>query len=149
MKKRAEEHIETPIMSMIDVVFLLIIFFVVTSAIEKEAVDETIKLAKSYHVPPPTGKDPRQVTVNVRRNDDDTYTYSIAGTDDLSVVIFDPTGVKVPASHKRRIGDLEVLCDSDRGFRSVFFEKHGVGYALSTGTLDEDQLLELAAELGR
>ena len=80
MKRRAEEHIETPIMSIIDVVFLLIIFFVVTSAIEKEAVDETIKLAKSYHVPPPTGKDPRQVTVNVRRNDDDTYTYSIAGT---------------------------------------------------------------------
>ena len=80
MKSRVEEKVETPIMSMIDVVFLLIIFFVVTSAIEKEAVDETIKLAKSYHVPPPTGKDPRQVTVNVRRNDDDTYTYSIAGT---------------------------------------------------------------------
>ena len=83
MKGRIEEKIETPIMSMIDVVFLLIIFFVVTSAIEKEAVDETIKLAKSYHVPPPTGKDPRQVTVNVKKvskDDDSKYEYAIAGT---------------------------------------------------------------------
>lgn len=80
MKMRIEEKIETPIMSMIDVVFLLIIFFVVTSAIEKEAVDETIKLAKSYHVPPPTGKDPRQVTVNVKKISDDKYEYSIAGS---------------------------------------------------------------------
>ena len=79
MKVRIEEKIETPIMAMIDVVFLLIIFFVVTSAIEKEAVDETIKLAKSYHVAPPTGKDPRQVTVNLKK-EGDKYSYAIAGT---------------------------------------------------------------------
>ena len=76
-------------------------------------------------------------------------TYSLDSSDDLSMIIFDPAGVRLPATHKRSVGDLEVYCDSDRGFRSIAFVADGVGYALSSGTLDEDQLLKLAVELTR
>lgn len=67
MKKQDTSSVEVPITSMIDIVFLLIIFFVVTAAIDKEAVDESIRLAKSYYVPPPTKQDPRTITLNVKR----------------------------------------------------------------------------------
>lgn len=72
MRKSTEETLDTPITSMIDVVFLLIIFFVVTSAIEKEAVDESIQLAKSVHLDPVTQKDPRQLIINVQPRGDVT-----------------------------------------------------------------------------
>jgi biopolymer transport protein ExbD len=72
MRKSKEENLDTPITSMIDVVFLLIIFFVVTSAIEKEAVDENIELAKSVHLDPVTKKVPGQLIINVRPGGDVT-----------------------------------------------------------------------------
>ena len=72
MRKSTEETLDTPITSMIDVVFLLIIFFVVTSTIEKEAVDESIQLAKSVHLDPVTQKDPRQLIINVQPRGDVT-----------------------------------------------------------------------------
>jgi len=65
-----DESIETPIASLIDIVFLLIIFFVVTSAMEKEALDESITLAESYFVSPVTKKDPRTITVNIKKISD-------------------------------------------------------------------------------
>ena len=68
MKRRAEHAVETPIASLIDVVFLLIIFFVVTAAIEKDVVDETISLAQAKYVPAVAKKDPRTITLNVRRD---------------------------------------------------------------------------------
>ncbi len=67
MKRRTEESLETPIASLIDVVFLLIIFFVVTAAVEKDIVDDTIRLAQAKHVPAVEKKDPRTVTINLRR----------------------------------------------------------------------------------
>jgi biopolymer transport protein ExbD len=79
-QRRVEEKIETPMTSMIDVVFLLIIFFVVTSAIEKEVVDSSIELAKSYYVPPPEKRDPRTITVNVKYINDSKYVVSIANS---------------------------------------------------------------------
>ena len=79
MKKQIDEKVETPITSMIDVVFLLIIFFVVTSAIDQEAVDTSIVLAKSYYVPPPEKRDPRTVTVNVKYINDEK---EVKGIDD-------------------------------------------------------------------
>lgn len=79
MKKRqGSEDAEIPITPMIDIVFLLIIFFVVTAAIDKEAVDMSIDLAKSYYVRPPEKQDPRQITVNVGYRRDGTAYHSIA-----------------------------------------------------------------------
>ena len=70
MRQRGEEAIETPVASLIDVVFLLIIFFVVTAAVEKDIVDESIRLAQASHVPAVAKKDPRTVTINLDRDGD-------------------------------------------------------------------------------
>ena len=78
-KHRRATIAEMDMTPMIDIVFLLIIFFVVTAAIEKEAVDETILLAKSYYVRPPEKQDPRQITVNVGYRGADSTAISIAG----------------------------------------------------------------------
>ena len=52
MAVRKEEAGEVPISSLIDVVFLLIMFFVVTSNIEKEAFDVQIDLVKAQNMKP-------------------------------------------------------------------------------------------------
>jgi biopolymer transport protein ExbD len=68
MKHRPQESVETPIASLIDVVFLLIIFFVVTAAVEKDITDETIKLAQAKHVMPVESKPKNTITINVRKD---------------------------------------------------------------------------------
>ncbi len=62
------EQAETPISSMIDIVFLLIIFFVVTASVDKEIEDEKVILAESPHGRPIKQKDPRSVVINVRQD---------------------------------------------------------------------------------
>lgn len=63
--KRNEEELQTPITSMIDIVFQLIIYFIVTSSVDKDMVDETIKLAEATHSPAVETTDPRMVVINV------------------------------------------------------------------------------------
>ncbi len=67
-KKVKIEEAGVPISAMIDIVFLLIIFFVVTASIDKEVEDEAVILAEAPHGKPVIKKDPRSVTINVREN---------------------------------------------------------------------------------
>jgi biopolymer transport protein ExbD len=67
-RKREVEEAEVPISSMIDIVFLLIIFFVVTASLDKEVEDENVKLCNAPHGKPLKKKDPRGVTINVEEN---------------------------------------------------------------------------------
>ncbi len=62
------EAAEVPISSMIDIVFLLIIFFIVTATLDKEAEDQAIILSEAPHGRPVTKQDPRTVTINVRQD---------------------------------------------------------------------------------
>ena len=68
MRTNLEASVEPPVASLIDVVFLLIIFFIVTATVEKDVVDETIDLAQADHVPASESTFPGTVIVNVRRN---------------------------------------------------------------------------------
>jgi len=65
-KKPDIQEASVPISAMIDIVFLLIIFFVVTAAIDKEIQDEKVTLANAPHGKPLAKRDPRSVTINVR-----------------------------------------------------------------------------------
>ena len=60
-----EEEGQTPNTAMIDIVFQLIIYFVVTSSVDKDMVDESIKLAEATHSPAVETSDPRMVVINV------------------------------------------------------------------------------------
>jgi biopolymer transport protein ExbD len=64
-RKKESAEAETPISAMIDIVFLLIIFFVVTSAIDQDVDDARVALASAPHGKPLTKKDPRSFTINV------------------------------------------------------------------------------------
>ncbi|MDD3694534.1 MAG: biopolymer transporter ExbD [Lentisphaeria bacterium] len=63
--KRHDEDLQTPITAMIDIVFQLIIYFVVTSSVDKDMVDESIRLAEADHSPAVESSDPRLVVINV------------------------------------------------------------------------------------
>jgi len=67
-RERKEEQAAVPISAMIDIVFLLIIFFVVTASIDKDIEDESIVLSAAPHGKPLTKKDPRSLTINVRKD---------------------------------------------------------------------------------
>jgi len=68
MRKQASHDVEVPISSLIDVVFLLIIFFVVTATIEKAIVDESIRLAHASNSKPVAEEDPRSIIVNMNKS---------------------------------------------------------------------------------
>jgi len=63
-----EEAASVPISSMIDIVFLLIIFFIVTATLDKDLQDETILLADAPNGRPVVKQDPRTITINLRKD---------------------------------------------------------------------------------
>lgn len=65
MRARDDSPLETPVAALIDVVFQLIIFFVVTAAVDKDIVDESIQLAQAKYVVAVDKADPRSILVNV------------------------------------------------------------------------------------
>lgn len=68
MRKRSDEQLETPITSLIDVVFQLIIFFVVAAAQQKDLIDTEVNLAQAKHVREVQKQDPATVFVNLRKD---------------------------------------------------------------------------------
>lgn len=71
MAVRKDDAGEVPISSLIDVVFLLIMFFVVTSNIEKEAFDVQINLVKAQNMKPATKAPPKRITLNIQKDPSD------------------------------------------------------------------------------
>lgn len=66
MKNRGNDSVETPVASLIDVVFLLIIFFVVTASIETDVVDNQIILAQAKRSPAVEDVPVNRIIINVR-----------------------------------------------------------------------------------
>lgn len=66
-KSKETKNADIPIASMIDIVFLLIIFFVVTSTIDKEIQDEAVRLANAPYGKP-VSPNPLSVTVNIHKD---------------------------------------------------------------------------------
>jgi anti-sigma factor (TIGR02949 family) len=63
----------------------------------------------------------------------------------MTVQVFDATGVKVSAERKRRVADHDVWLGSARGYNVVYFNRNGVGYAI-TSDVDEDTLFRLISD---
>ena len=64
-KRKSGSEPGCPVAALIDVVFLLIVFFLVTMNMEKEVVDRSIKLAQAEEIKPEKDKNPRRVIVNL------------------------------------------------------------------------------------
>lgn len=65
MARRSQEEVGLNMTPMIDIVFQLIIFFVVTTELDRQSFNERIILAFSPHGPAIEKRDPRTVTVEV------------------------------------------------------------------------------------
>lgn len=76
MAKRSSEEVSVNMTPMIDIVFQLIIFFVVTTELDKQRFNESIILAVSPNGPAIEKRDPRTVVIDV----DDNGHISIAST---------------------------------------------------------------------
>jgi biopolymer transport protein ExbD len=65
MRKREEEPPGVNMTALIDIVFQLIIFFIVTVKMEETTLDERIKMAMAPHGKIVERQDPRTITINV------------------------------------------------------------------------------------
>ncbi len=65
MAKRSSEEVGLNMTPMIDIVFQLIIFFVVTTELDRQVFSESIILARSPHGPVIEERDPRTVIIEV------------------------------------------------------------------------------------
>lgn len=63
--RRVQDECELQLAPLIDVVFLLILFFIIEAAQQRSAIDYQVKLADSFHVAP-IEPDPRTIVINVR-----------------------------------------------------------------------------------
>jgi len=98
-KSREQQDADIPISSMIDIIFLLIIFFVVTASMDKEIQDANVKLTKAPHGKPIKKKDPRAVTINVRQNGDITIAGKVVDMRTVSDILRNAAheyGVDIP-----------------------------------------------------
>jgi len=116
MRKR-EETLEVPLSSLIDITFLLIIFFVVTAKMQTDVIDRQVDLAKSYFIPPLTdGPPPEAITINVREINGDMMIivagsrYTLAQVGQLLIMAKNRWGNSVP---------IVLRCDSQLPYREV------------------------------
>ena len=73
MRRSSDSNLETPITQMIDIVFLLIIFFVVTASVDKDLVDDTIQMALARNTKPEEVLKANTLTINVRLENRDEW----------------------------------------------------------------------------
>ena len=66
--KKTEQKCETPISSLIDIVFLLIMFFVATANFDSEGFDNNVELAKAKNLQKLTTKPVNQIPISVDFN---------------------------------------------------------------------------------
>lgn len=106
-----EKADEVPISSLIDVVFLLIMFFVVTANMEQEGVDNNVKLAIANNMKKVEEMPEKRVVINVRYyKDESRYEYTVNGA---------PTGIEgvynnLLGAHNAMGEDVHVIIRTDQ-----------------------------------
>jgi len=87
-KKRTDDLLKLAFVApMADIGFLLIIFFIVTSDLERDATDEQIILPTVRHDKPIRLKRADQLTINVRKNGDMTVSGEPITREDLALLV--------------------------------------------------------------
>lgn len=114
-KQRETQEAEVPISSMIDIVFLLIIFFVVTASIDKEIDDEKVALSKAPHGKPLKKKDPRSFVINVRQD----------GTVNISMIplTMEQVSQQLIAAAARWGNDIPIIIRGDKNTQHYYIKK--------------------------
>lgn len=88
VKRKEGEDANVPLSAMIDIVFLLIIFFVVTAALDKEIQDEQIQLANSPHGKVVEKAPKNAFYINVREKGDLTVNGQTVTTAEITNMLY-------------------------------------------------------------
>lgn len=86
-RKQYADESAVPVSSMIDIVFLLIIFFVVTIDIDREVADQEITLPSVAHGIPLKVKKSENLTINLRKNGNITIDGTIISLEQLQILM--------------------------------------------------------------
>lgn len=114
--KITDEMAQTPISAMIDVVFLLIIFFVVTAAIDKDVEDEKVLLANAPHGKPVKEKDSRSVIINVRQDGTLTMGLFVVTVPQISEILKE-------TADKFNTTDIPIIIRGDRNAQHYYIHQ--------------------------
>ena len=106
---------ELDISSLIDVVFLLIMFFVVTADLDRESYDERVKLAECKFLKPEKKAIPKSIVVNILS--DGTYTINRV------IMSLDKIKNSLQAASKRHGDSLAVIIRLDRDGTYLYTDK--------------------------
>jgi mycothiol system anti-sigma-R factor len=102
----------------------------------------------SVPVKPPRLRDPSAALLGARvghlRERDAAQIVYRVGQSQLTVHVFDASGLDMLAPHRRVVDNREVFVDGDRGYNVVFYRDRGVGYAF-TSDLAADEMVNLVS----
>lgn len=70
--------------------------------------------------------------------------YSVQGGHKVSVYVFDPGEVQIPAPRRVVVPNRQVYMDVERGYRVAVFRDQGIGYAVYSD-LDEPQMVQMVS----
>jgi anti-sigma factor RsiW len=118
--------------------------------------DELIRSWMQGKVPvpvrPPKLRAPAASLVGARvyhlRNRDVGQLVYRAGTSQVTVYVFDPSGWELSGPTKRTVGGHEVYLAEQRGYTVALYRDRGVGYAFASDLAREEMLRLVAASLG-
>lgn len=96
MARRQAEDAKLDMTPMIDIVFQMIIFFVVTIELDRQIVNELIVLADSPHGPAIEKRDPRTITVEVDNRGQITISRVAMNTATLTAILTQARGIHGP-----------------------------------------------------
>ncbi len=108
-KGKSENEPGCPVAALIDVVFLLIVFFLVTMNMEKEVVDRTIELAQAEETKPEEDKNPHRVIVNLREDGDMNIANNPLTPSQLKMLLYNTS--------QKYGNSIPVIIRADRGAR--------------------------------
>ncbi len=96
MAKRKAEDAKLDMTPMIDIVFQMIIFFVVSIELDRQVIDENIILAESRHGPAIEKRDPRTITVEVSERGDLSIARTTMTAGTLTAILRQARGLHGP-----------------------------------------------------
>lgn len=102
----------------------------------------------SVPVRPPMLRDPSAALLGARvghlRERDAAQILYRVGQSQITVHVFDASGLDMSTPHRRIVSNREVFFDGDRGYNVVFYRDRGVGYAF-TSDLAPDEMMNLVS----
>ena len=116
MTRKPQEALKTPITTLIDVVFLLIIFFILTAKFQDDTLDDKVQLAETEYVEPVTPD--LKLTVNIRREKTTNRVLVTSGGSPLNWNKLESQAARYQQTYKKQV-PVVIRADKDMEYGEV------------------------------